>query len=78
MRLVEAAVACRDVAAFTLLKGSGACVWAAADVLNVQFAGLPQMQSLGKQEQTLGFIFAGVGVGCLVGPIIFNLFIQPE
>ena len=68
----------RDVAAYTILKSSGALVWAAADVLNVLFAAMPGMQSLGNQEMTLGFIFAGVGIGCLFGPIIFNLFPPPE
>lgn len=52
----------REVAALVLLKGSGALLWAAADVLNVQFAAMPSMQTLGNQELTLGFIFASVRV----------------
>lgn len=71
-------LACRDVAAFTLLKASGAVVWAAADVLNVLYAAMPSMQTLGKEQLTLGFIFACVGIGCFMGQVIFNWIIAPE
>lgn len=71
-------VPCRDVAAFTLLKGSGALVWGAADVLNVLFAAMPSMLIFGDHQLTLGFVFAGVGLGCFFGPIGFNLALAPE
>ncbi|KAK9815045.1 hypothetical protein WJX73_005825 [Symbiochloris irregularis] len=68
----------RGIAALALLKGSGAWVWSAADVLNVLYAAMPRMQTLGNAQQTLGFIFAGVGVGCFFGPIISNWITKPE
>ena len=45
--------------------------------LQVRIAELPEMQSLGDSSQTLGFIFASVGVGCLVGPVLMNKFTPP-
>ena len=57
----------RDVLALTLLKASGSLVWAAADVLNVRFAELPEMQGLGDSAFTLGLFFASVGAACFVG-----------
>ena len=46
--------------------------------LQVRIAELPEMQSLGDSSQTLGFIFASVGVGCLVGPVLMNKFTPPR
>ena len=62
----------------TLLKAGGSLVWGAADVLNVRFAELPEMQSLGDSALTLGLFFASVGFACLIGPIIFNVFTPPK
>ncbi len=46
--------------------------------LQVRFSELPEMQSLGDSSQTLGFIFASVGVGCLGGPVLMNKFTPPR
>ncbi|KAL3148744.1 hypothetical protein ABBQ38_014155 [Trebouxia sp. C0009 RCD-2024] len=39
---------------------------------------MPSMQTLGDSSQTLGFVFAAVGVGCFFGPILFNFFTPPR
>ena len=36
------------------------------------------MQTLGDGPQTLGLVFASVGVGCFFGPIAFNYFTPPR
>ena len=59
--------------ALTLLKASGSLVWAAADVLNVRFSELPEMQGLGDSAFTLGLFFASVGAACFVGKPFFAL-----
>ena len=46
--------------------------------LQVRLCELPEMQSLGDSSQTLGFIFASVGVGCLGGPVLMNKFTPPR
>ena len=46
--------------------------------LQVRFSELPEMQSLGDSSQTLGFIFASVGVGCLGGPLLMNKITPPR
>ena len=63
--------------ALTLLKASGAMVWAAADVLMVRFADFPEMQSWGDAPFTLGLFFSAVGAACFVGPIIANYAVNP-
>ena len=54
---------------YAALKACGASVWGTADILNVRFAALPRMQ-LGGSSVTLGLVFAGVGVGSLIGPLL--------
>ena len=54
---------------YAALKACGAAVWGTADILNVRFAQLPRMQ-LGGSSVTLGLVFAGVGVGSLIGPLL--------
>ena len=54
---------------YAVLKACGASVWGTADILNVRFAALPRMQ-LGGSSVTLGLVFAGVGVGSLIGPLL--------
>lgn len=71
-------MAFRDVLVLTLLKAGGSLVWGAADVLNVRFSELPEMQGLGDAAFTLGLFFASVGLACLVGPIVFNSFTPPK
>ncbi|KAG2496934.1 hypothetical protein HYH03_004940 [Edaphochlamys debaryana] len=61
-----------DVAVLVWVKATGAMVWGAADVLNGRFAQSVAMQSLGGPDQTLGLILAGMGLGCVVGPLIAN------
>ncbi|PNW82981.1 hypothetical protein CHLRE_06g302000v5 [Chlamydomonas reinhardtii] len=61
-----------DVAMTVWVKATGAMVWGAADVLNGRFSAQSCMQSLGGPDQTLGFILAAVGVGCVVGPLFVN------
>lgn len=36
------------------------------------------MQHLGDAPQTMGYIFAMVGVGCLVGPLVLNPWVPPR
>ena len=69
---------CRDVIWLVMIKASGALIWMAADVLNVKFSEMPSMQLLGDQPFTLGLIFASVGFGCFLGPIVFNYFTPPR
>ncbi|KAG2432001.1 hypothetical protein HYH02_013072 [Chlamydomonas schloesseri] len=61
-----------DVAMTVWVKATGAMVWGAADVLNGRFSAQSCMQSLGGPDQTLGFILAAVGAGCVVGPLFAN------
>eukprot|EP00198_Chlamydomonas_reinhardtii_P002087 XP_001691423.1 hypothetical protein CHLREDRAFT_144978 [Chlamydomonas reinhardtii] len=61
-----------DVAILIWIKATGAMVWGAADILNGRFSTDRAMQSLGGPDQTLGFILAAVGGGCVVGPLIAN------
>ena len=69
---------CREVGVLCFVKFSGALVWGAADVLQVKYSAMPSMQTLGDSSQTLGFVFAAVGVGCFFGPILFNFFTPPR
>lgn len=39
---------------------------------------MPQMQTLGDAEATLGFLFGMVGLGCFLGPLGMNLVSEPE
>ena len=48
------------------------------DIMNVKYAVLPSMQALGDEQVTLGWIFAAVGIGCLIGPIGANWMTEPE
>ena len=68
----------RQVGVLCLIKFSGALVWGAADVLQVKYSEMTSMQTLGDSSQTLGFVFAAVGVGCFFGPILFNYFTPPR
>ncbi|PSC75896.1 MFS transporter [Micractinium conductrix] len=71
-----AAPANREVSAIVAMKCAAALVWGAIDILNVFFADMPSLQ-LGDSSTTLGLIFAAVGFGCFVGPILFNRFLPP-
>jgi MFS family permease len=59
--------------AFVLLKFFAALIYGAADILNVSFSEQGENSSEINHEgssQRLGIIFAFVGIGCILGPII--------
>ncbi|KAL6773868.1 hypothetical protein ACKKBG_A22825 [Auxenochlorella protothecoides x Auxenochlorella symbiontica] len=68
----------RDVAAMVTLKGAGSLSWGCMDIMNARLSDLPEMQHLGDAPQTMGYIFAMVGVGCLVGPLVLNPWVPPR
>lgn len=60
---------------FVLLKCFAGLIYGAADVLNVSFAEKGENSSeinLDGSSQRLGILFAIVGVGCILGPIIIE------
>jgi predicted MFS family arabinose efflux permease len=62
--------------AFVLLKFSAALIYGSADVLNVSFSeqGGDSSSDVNLEESSkrLGILFAFVGVGCIVGPILIE------
>ena len=44
----------------------------------VRFSNLPSMHSLGDSATTLGLLFAAVGFGCFIGPIVSNRLTPPR
>lgn len=58
--------------ALCTLKGCGALLWGAADLLAVQYSQDINMQALGNAEVTMGWIFAASGIGCQLGPALWN------
>lgn len=68
----------RDVMALVMMKGCGSVTWGAVDVLNVKFSELPEIQIADDAEITLGLIFAMVGIGCFLGPVVLNLIVAPR
>ena len=61
--------------AFVLLKFFAALIYGAGDVLNVTFSEQGQGSSkinLDSSSQRLGILFAFVGVGCVIGPVIIE------
>ena len=67
--------------AFVLLKFFAALIYGVADVLNVSFSEQGENSSeidVGKSSQRLGILFAFVGVGCVLGPIIIEPFTRME
>merc|ERR1711935_698965 len=60
-----------------LLKATGALSWGAADVLNVSFSSEnPHEGFLFDSTQRLGILFCFMGVGCILGPIIVEPFLD--
>ncbi len=60
---------------FVLLKFFAAFIFGPADVLNVSFSEQGENRSeinLDNSSQRLGILFAFVGVGCIIGPIIIE------
>mmetsp|Transcript_45536 Transcript_45536/g.138398 ORF Transcript_45536/g.138398 Transcript_45536/m.138398 type:complete len:450 (-) Transcript_45536:791-2140(-) len=60
----------------TMMKSSGSLTWGAADILNVSFAKVEGDEA--ATGQRLGLIYTSIGIGCLVGPIVTNLFTDPN
>lgn len=59
-----------------LMKSTGSVVWGFGDILNVSYSTIP-----GDEEATsrrLGLIYSCLGIGCLVGPGMANMFTDPE
>ena len=76
---MERSDACRDVLAYTLMKASGTLIWGAADILNVRFSEMKEMQAFGGDSAfTLGLFFASVGFACFVGPVVVNILTPPK
>ena len=40
--------------------------------MQVRFSTLPGMQSLGDSSTTLGLLFAAIGLGSFLGPVVAN------
>jgi MFS family permease len=57
-----------DSAPYLLIKGCGALLFGASDVINVTIAQNPETGILDPQR--LGYMFSAIGIGCLIGPII--------
>lgn len=57
--------------AFVFLKGCAGLIYGAADILNVAFSEKGNgTNNLDDSSGRLGLIFASVGVGCFIGPIV--------
>ena len=59
------------------MKGCGALAWGAADILAVKYSEMKRHQTLGDADITLGLTFAMVGLGCQMGPILWNACLEP-
>ena len=77
------------VLALTTIKLSGTLVWGAADVMNVKLSDTPSLAVKKKKIEpngepeidsaaTLGFIFAAVGVGAMLGSVLSNALTSPD
>ena len=44
----------------------------------MRFSNLPSMHSLGDAATTLGLLFASVGLGCFIGPLVSNTLTPPR
>ena len=61
--------------AFVLLKFCAALIYGASDVLNVSFSERGPNPMEGS-SQRLGLLFAAVGIGCFIAPVIVDHFTQ--
>lgn len=67
------------VGACTTIKAFDTTLWAPTDVLIVKYAQLPAMQRrLGSEATVLGAVYASVGVGSLLGPLLLNALVPPR
>lgn len=57
-----------------LLQPSAATVWGAADVLNASYAHVDGDEA--ATSRRLGLLSSCIGLGCLLGPMIANLFVD--
>ena len=64
---VRCFITTHDSAPYLLIKGCGALLFGASDVINVTFAQNPETGVLDSQR--LGYLFSAIGIGCLIGPI---------
>ena len=68
--------------AFVLLKFFAALIYGSADVLNVSFAeqheSSNEINISNSSNQRLGILFAFVGIGCVLGPVLIENFTQME
>ncbi|KAL7522845.1 hypothetical protein ACHAWX_007563 [Stephanocyclus meneghinianus] len=71
--------------AFVFLKGCAALIYGAADVLNVAFSEMGSTSdstsrdaNLEGSSERLGILFASVGVGCFLGPVLVESFTDME
>ncbi|KDD75234.1 hypothetical protein H632_c794p1 [Helicosporidium sp. ATCC 50920] len=60
-----------------LMKACGSATWGPVDIFSVKFSEMPSMQGLGDATFTMGLIFSAVGLGCTLGPFVFNPFTAP-
>lgn len=63
---------------YTAMKASGGLIWGPADVLNLKFSQVDNFQIGHDQPLTLGISYAFVGLGCFVGPLFSNLFLDTK
>ena len=62
------------VGAYALLKGSGSIINGAMDVLNVSFSARGSESNPSLTSLKLGFLFGCVGIGCIIGSVITDIF----
>jgi MFS family permease len=65
---VRVFVRTHESAPYLLLKGCGALLFGASDVINVTFSQDPATGILDPQR--LGYLFSAIGLGCLLGPLL--------
>ena len=55
-----------------MMKATGNCTWASADILNVHYAHVEGNELLTSTH--IGIIYSSIGLGCLLGPMAANFF----
>lgn len=58
------------------LKSTGSIIWGPTDVLNMEYAHVPDDEA--ATSERLGVMFSCLGAGCLVGPMFANFFTDPD
>jgi hypothetical protein len=56
------------------MKSTTSLVYGGSDILNVSFAEEDPFSTQEEQSKRLGILFLSVGLGCLIGPILFEPF----